>query len=192
LSVSLKIVDNKDKIGVRFAGSGGQGAVLVASILGEGAVLSGLYAAGSSSYGSRARGGAASSDVIISTSPIDYPHISHPDLLVAMSQESYDQNAKEVVSSGGLILYDDFFVKKVINSLSGVTQIPVPATQSVLEKLSSPRNANIFMLAIAGRRIKVVEFRVLLDVAISTVEKRFIDSVKIAFEMGWEFAEKCF
>ena len=62
-------------IALRFGGLGGQGLVTLGAVLAEAAAAAGLKVAASQSYGSRARGGATRSDVILSAEPIDFPHV---------------------------------------------------------------------------------------------------------------------
>ena len=93
----------------RFGGLGGQGLVTLGAVLASAAAQQGLNVAASQSYGSRARGGATRSDVIVSAQAIDFPHVHHPDVLVVLAQEAYDLYAQEVCEQG-LILADSFFV----------------------------------------------------------------------------------
>jgi len=63
-----------DRYEIRLAGSGGQGVILAAVILGEAAVLhEGLAAVQSQSYGPEARGGSSKSEVVISKAPSTTP-----------------------------------------------------------------------------------------------------------------------
>jgi 2-oxoglutarate ferredoxin oxidoreductase subunit gamma len=185
LSESSKIFARRGEIGIRIGGSGGQGAVLAASILGEAAVAEGLCAAGSSSYGSQARGGAASSDLILSRGPIDYPHVSRPDVFVGLSQEAYDESAGKT-DPQGIILYDSFFVKP--KDLPGIRQVAVPATRSVLEKLGAGQNANIFMLGVVIGATGVVREEAVVEAIESNMDARFKENSRTAFRMGMEFA----
>ena len=73
-----------------FSGSGGQGVITAAIILAEAAVLhENLIAVQSQSYGPEARGGATRSDVIIADSPIHFPKVLQPNVLVCLTQQSY-------------------------------------------------------------------------------------------------------
>ena len=61
-----------------FSGSGGQGVITAAVILGEAAVIhEGLNAVQSQSYGPEARGGASRAEVIISHDPINFPKVNN-------------------------------------------------------------------------------------------------------------------
>lgn len=101
------------KYEIRLGGSGGQGLVLAGVILGEAAaIFDGKNAVQSQSYGPEARGGMSKSDVIISDDEIDYPKCFKVDLLLALTQASFNGYIKDV-ASGGIALYDSDHVKEV-------------------------------------------------------------------------------
>ena len=74
-------------IEVRIAGFGGQGVILSAIILGKAAsIFQGEFATMTQNFGPEARGGACSAQLVLSNSPILYPYVIRPDILVVMSQ----------------------------------------------------------------------------------------------------------
>lgn len=76
---------------LRLSGEGGQGLVLAGKILAEAAAIyDEKNATQSQSYGPEARGGASKSEVIISDGEIDYPKAENLDLLLALTQEAFD------------------------------------------------------------------------------------------------------
>jgi 2-oxoglutarate ferredoxin oxidoreductase subunit gamma len=95
----------KSLIRIVLAGSGGQGLGLAGKILAEAAIHGGKNAAHSQSYGARARGGSSSSAVTIGSGEIVYPLVEQPDILVTLTQESYDIN-RPLLAAGGIVLYD--------------------------------------------------------------------------------------
>ncbi len=75
---------------IRIAGFGGQGVILSAIVVGKAAsIFQGGHATMTQNFGPESRGGACSAQVILSDSPILYPYVTRPDVLVAMSQEAY-------------------------------------------------------------------------------------------------------
>lgn len=90
---------------ITLAGTGGQGLGLGGKILAEAALRGGNSAAQSQSFGTRARGGSSSSAVIIGQGEIVYPLVEHPDIVVALTQEAYDEN-RPILAPGGLVIYD--------------------------------------------------------------------------------------
>lgn len=171
---------------IRFGGLGGQGAVLLGDVLGLAATCGGLHAAGSTVYGSQARGGASRSDLIISEGEIIYPHIGEPQILAAMAQESYDNFARSVARSG-LILYDDYFVKPRENLHHPVESIAVPATRMALDRLKSPQPANFIMLGALSEYTAAVAREYLEKALVMRVRTRYQEQNLAALALGVEF-----
>ncbi|MFB0550960.1 MAG: 2-oxoacid:ferredoxin oxidoreductase subunit gamma [Nitrososphaeria archaeon] len=128
----------------RIAGFGGQGVVTAGYILGRAACLfDKKNATQTQSYGPEARGGACTSEVVISEDLIDYPKVIKPDVLVAMSQEAYSQYYQDV-KDGGIIILDKDLVS-VENRRKDVRYHEIPST-AVAERLGNKIVANIVML----------------------------------------------
>src|SRR3974390_204435 len=98
---------------VRIAGFGGQGVVLAGVLLGTAsAVTDGRRAVQTQSYGAAARGGGARSEGVISDEPIVYPRVTHPDILVAMSEEAMQKYGPDM-RPGAFLFIDSDLVKSV-------------------------------------------------------------------------------
>ena len=96
---------------IRLSGFGGQGIVLAAYILGKAAALyDHKHATMTQNYGPESRGGACSGQVIISDAPVSYPHLTQPNVVVAMSQEAFTKYSGEA-ADGGLLLIDEDLVQ---------------------------------------------------------------------------------
>ncbi len=139
---------------VRFSGFGGQGIVLAGALLGEAGVRDGKHVAGSSSYGVQARGSGCKSEIVFSDGPIDFPHLTTADILVAMSQGAYNIYWEDVRERSGLILYD----QGQVTPKEGLTikQIGVPATEYALKRLKNKQAANIVLLGSLVEATKIV------------------------------------
>jgi 2-oxoglutarate ferredoxin oxidoreductase subunit gamma len=87
---------------LRFAGFGGQGVVMCGYIFGKAAVLDGKNAIHTQSYGSASRGGLTRSDVGIEEGEIYELCVEELDVLVAMSQQSYDAFSSQIKEDGQL------------------------------------------------------------------------------------------
>ena len=74
-----------------FGGCGGQGIILSGIITADAAVNDGLNVVETQNYGPESRGGASRSDVIISDEEIYYPEVIKADIMVLLSQESYER-----------------------------------------------------------------------------------------------------
>ena len=93
-----------NKTEIRIGGSGGQGVVLAAQILGKAAILDGKNALQTQAYGAEARGSLAKSEVIISDDKIGFPAVRKCDILVAMNQEALNTFLKDLKENGTLIV----------------------------------------------------------------------------------------
>ncbi|HXY10077.1 MAG TPA: 2-oxoacid:acceptor oxidoreductase family protein [Terriglobales bacterium] len=113
---------------IRIAGFGGQGVILSASILGRAAsIYQGMFATMTQSFGPEARGGASSAQLILSESPILYPYVTQPDILVVMSQEACNRFVPEL-KDGGILIVEQDLVR--ITALKPNTRVfSVPATR---------------------------------------------------------------
>jgi 2-oxoglutarate ferredoxin oxidoreductase subunit gamma len=167
---------------VRFAGIGGQGAVLLGEVLGLAGALAGLRCAGSTIYGSQARGGASQSDVIVAHAPIDFPHVLRPHVLVALAQEPYDELGGEL-EPPGVIIYDDFFVKHPRAALAS-HQHGFPATRSVIDELGLAQVANVYLLGAFAALSGVVADAALAEALRRSVPERFATANERALALG--------
>src|SRR5512139_2334637 len=119
-----------------FSGSGGQGVITAAIILAEAAVLyDNLVAVQSQSYGPEARGGATRSDVIIADTPIYFPKVLQPNILVCLTQEAYNKFSA-IIRPGGLLITDSRYVK--IQRKVDAQQRELPIYRTVMEQVGRP------------------------------------------------------
>jgi 2-oxoglutarate ferredoxin oxidoreductase subunit gamma len=93
---------------VQIAGFGGQGVVLAGMTIGRGLVLYENYHVSlTQSFGPEARGSACSVQLIVSPEPVLYPYMTHPHILVAISQEAFRKFAPHLRPGGTLIVEED-------------------------------------------------------------------------------------
>ena len=91
---------------VQIAGFGGQGVILAGMVIGRAATIYDTkHVTLTQSFGPEARGSACSVQLIVSPEPVLYPYLTHPDILVAMSQEAYTRFAPSL-KPNGLLLYE--------------------------------------------------------------------------------------
>ena len=113
---------------IRIAGFGGQGVILSAIVLGKAAsIYQGGYATMTQNFGPEARGGACSAQLVLSDSPVLYPYVTHPDIMVIMSQEAYVKFGSEVRDGGILIIEEDLV--RVSDVRRAVQVYSIPATR---------------------------------------------------------------
>ncbi|MGQ9916597.1 MAG: 2-oxoacid:acceptor oxidoreductase family protein [Bryobacteraceae bacterium] len=128
---------------LRIAGFGGQGVILATHILGRAAAVhENRFATMTQSYGPEARGGAASAALIVSDEPVLFPYVTHPDILVVMSQEAYSRFTPEVKPSGFLLVEEDLVC--LDRKAQGLKIYGIPATRFA-EELGKKMVLNVIM-----------------------------------------------
>jgi 2-oxoglutarate ferredoxin oxidoreductase subunit gamma len=172
---------------ILMAGFGGQGIVLMGSILGKAATIHDLkHATMIQAYGPEARGGSCSSQVIISEEEILYPYVQQPRILVCMSQEGFEKNIGSLVY-GGLLLWDTDLVQTG-DLDSRWAAYHIPATRFA-EKLGTRMMANIVMLGFLSSFSDVVRADSLREAALSSVPAKMKSKNAEAFDRGCEYGE---
>jgi 2-oxoglutarate ferredoxin oxidoreductase subunit gamma len=167
---------------IRICGFGGQGVILAGFIIGKAAAVFMNYnAVQSQSYGPEARGGAARSEVIISDEKIGYPRPTSVDLLVAMSQESFDTYRDDIRDDTLIIVDPDLVTKHNI----GKPLYKIQA-QKIAEDLGNKIVTNIVMVGAVTSIFKLLEPEAVRKSVIDSVPSRFKDLNEKAFEKGFE------
>jgi 2-oxoglutarate ferredoxin oxidoreductase subunit gamma len=167
---------------IRICGFGGQGVILAGFIIGKAAAVFMDYeAVQSQSYGPEARGGAARSEVIISDEKIGYPRPTSVDLLVAMSQESFDSYRGDIRQDTRIVIDPDLVTKYDI----GQPVYKIYA-QQIAEKLGNKIVTNIVMVGAAISILGLLEPEAVRKSVIDSVPGRFKDLNVTAFEKGLE------
>ncbi|MGL4912458.1 MAG: 2-oxoacid:acceptor oxidoreductase family protein [Romboutsia sp.] len=127
---------------IRLSGSGGQGLILAGVILAEGAIMSDLDAVQSQSYGPEARGGASKAEVIISDKDINFPKVGKSDILISLTQKSFDEYSKYIKENSIVIVDDSIDVGESMNAKI----YKVAILDIAKEVLKKPMTANIITL----------------------------------------------
>ena len=167
---------------VRFTGFGGQGMVVLGYILGRAAtVYDGKSATMTQSYGPEARGGASSTQIIISESEIFYPYVIEPNVLVGMSQEGYDKHRGNLREDGFLLIDEDLVTLAPDENAKKVFKIP--ATRFA-EELGRKIVANIVMLGFFSGLTGMVSDEALRKAITDSVPKGTTDLNLKAYEKG--------
>lgn len=130
-------------IGIKIAGFGGQGVLLLGQLLTEMGMRERLEVSWLPSYGPEMRSGSAHCHVCLSKERVGSPLVSAPDVLVAMNEISLHKFAREV-APGGLILYNGSNLPEGFDD-SEVHVVCVPAGE-IADVVGSPKAANIVML----------------------------------------------
>lgn len=171
----------------RFSGFGGQGIILSGYIYGKAAaIFGGLEATMTQSYGPEARGGAATSDVVIEDQVVSYPQATSPEIMVIMSRDAYNTHKKHI-KKGVTVFYDQDLVQ-VDKGLEAVF-IPVPSMK-LAEGLGKKIVANIVMLGALGAGCDVVPKDALKQAVLSSVPPATKELNEKAFEAGYSYVKQ--
>ncbi|HXW95636.1 MAG TPA: 2-oxoacid:acceptor oxidoreductase family protein [Nitrososphaerales archaeon] len=128
---------------MRFGGSGGQGVIFAALVLGRAAVLDGKNVLQTQAYGAEARGSLSKSEVIISDDIIGFPAVRKSDILVTMSQDATNELLKDLKETGTLLV-DSTSVRDVPPTTAKILRFP--ATEVAKRIFGDGLYANMIML----------------------------------------------
>ena len=170
-----------------FSGSGGQGVITAAIILAKAAaIFEGKNAIQSQSYGAAARGGATRTDIVIADSEINFPKVIQPNILVSLTQESYNKFSP-IIRPGGLLLVDSKYV--TIGKKVDAKHKVLPMFDTVLKEIGKPIVFNICMLGALIGITKLIKPESILKVLETTIPKDFMEMNKKALEIGMKMGE---
>ncbi|AEG16624.1 2-oxoglutarate synthase [Desulfofundulus kuznetsovii DSM 6115] len=170
----------------RLSGSGGQGLILAGVILADAAIREGKNAVQAQSYGPEARGGASKAEVVVSDGEIDYPKVTCPDVVLAMSQEAANKYAARV-KKGGLLIVDSTYVKNIPATPGRVYVFPI--SRLAREKVGKELVANIVALGILAGLTGAVSRQALEQALLSRIPKGTETLNMQALEAGFEMAK---
>jgi len=173
---------------IRIAGFGGQGVILSAMILGKAAsIYQDGFATMTQSFGPEARGGACSAQLVVSGSPVLYPYVTRPDILVILSQEAYTRFVPELKDGGTLIVERDLVR---LTDLKPNTQVySIPATR-IAEELGKRMVLNSVMVGFFTCVTQLLDAVAVRKAVADSVPVSFRELNLKAFEAGLEYASK--
>lgn len=172
---------------IRLTGSGGQGLILAGIILAEAAIMEGLNAIQTQSYGPEARGGSSKAEVIISNKEIDFPKVDMPDIILALTQAAGNQYATSVRETGTVIIDSSLETPEGI-SANKVLRVPILETAaSVLKK---PIVSNIVALGFIAEYSGLVSQNSVEQAVLSRVPKGTEDLNRSALTEGYRLARQ--
>ncbi len=172
-----------EKREIVFTGFGGQGIVLIGSIVGRAAAIGDHRESTMvQSYGPESRGGFCSAQVIVSPDPIRYPYVRRPDILVAMSQSGFEKFAGSAKSDTLLLIEQDL----VRPGDCGLECYGIPATR-MAEEMGRTMIANIVMLGFFASVAKAISRKAAEDAVTSMVPRGTEELNRKAFTRGWDY-----
>jgi 2-oxoglutarate ferredoxin oxidoreductase subunit gamma len=181
-----KVKIPEDRFELRLSGSGGQGMILAAVILGEAiGTHDNRNVTQSQSYGPEARGGASKSDVVISANEIFYPKAMGLDLLLAMTQEALDKYYPDLKKGGTLIVDTTLVTEFPTDNYYGL-----PFTRLAREEAGHIMVANVIALAAIAALTGIVSRDALTDSVLKRAPRGTEDKNRAAIEIGFREAAK--
>ena len=171
---------------VIMAGFGGQGVVLMGTLLSYSAMVEGKHTTFFPSYGAEMRGGTANCSVVVSDDEIASPVVNQPDCVVAMNIASLEKFESRV-RPGGVIFVNSSLIKRKVER-DDVEEIRIPAND-IAEELGNARAANMVILGSILKKTGAVR----VDAVIGCLEKvlseramALLDLNKKALRRGFE------
>ena len=170
---------------IRFSGFGGQGIIRCALIAGKALnIYGGMFATMTQNFGPEARGGACSSQLVVSEERVLYPYLVAPDVLVSMSQEAYDKYHGEL-KKGGILIIDEDLVKPA-KPPTGVKFYIVPSTRFA-EELGNRIFANLVMMGFFTAVTGITTDEVMKKALPGLVPDAFLEKNFKAFDRGYDY-----
>jgi 2-oxoglutarate ferredoxin oxidoreductase subunit gamma len=169
-----------------MAGFGGQGVVLMGTLLSYTAMVEGKHTTFFPSYGAEMRGGTANCSVVVSDREIASPIVNQPDCVVAMNIASLNKFESRV-RPGGIIFVNSSLIGRKVER-DDVEEVRVPASE-IAETLGSAKAANMVMLGGIVKKTGVVSLESLsagLEKVLSERAMALLDINKRALKKGYE------
>ena len=144
-----------------FAGSGGQGVLLMGQIITYAAMLEGKEATFLPSYGPEMRGGTANCTVVVSDKPVSSPLIYEADIAVVMNLPSMDK-FEPMVKKGGFMFYNESIIDRK-PARDDIQSVAVDLAARCAQ-LGNDKVANMVMLGEVVRGTSVVQVETVFKV----------------------------
>jgi len=140
------------------------------------------------SYGPEARGGAAGSQVVISSDPIHHPHLVEPSSMIILSQGAYTKYVP-ALAPGGTLVIDDSLVELPDDHRTDIATYGIPATV-IAEEAGTSRAANTVMLGFWAAIVGVVSQEAMREAVAESVPPKTVELNLKVFDIGFEAGEK--
>ena len=174
---------------LRIAGFGGQGVIMCASVIGRAAsIVENGFATMTQNFGPEARGGACSAQLVLSPTPVLYPYVANPDLMVLMSQEAYVKFAQDIKPGGTLIVEQDLVRVQGLN-VPDVKVFAIPATR-IAEEMGKKMVQNVVMTGFFGAISQLIPRESLRKAVLDSVPASFAELNGKAYDAGYEYGIK--
>jgi 2-oxoglutarate ferredoxin oxidoreductase subunit beta len=173
-----------------LSGAGGQGLLLAGVVLAESAAkYSGLKAVQTQSYGPEARGGASKSEVVIDTKEIHYPKVRNGDILLALTEESFNTYLKSL-KKGGIVIADKSVLDETVKAHAADYKIyHLPIVETAREEVGRVQTTNMVALGVINKVAGMVPDVSLENAVLARVPKGTEATNKEALKAGEALAD---
>ena len=170
---------------IKTGGLGGQGVILAGMIIGRAASIYGnQHATLTQSFGPEARGSACGASVVVSDEPVEYPYVTHPNILLVLSQDACNRFAPDM-APGGILIHESDLVEPR-NLPAGVKTFGIPATR-IAEELKRRMVVNIVMVGFFAAVTDVVSLEAMRRSVESSVPEGTQALNLSAFDRGYAY-----
>jgi len=168
-----------------LSGAGGQGLLLAGKVLAEAAArFSGLNAIQTQSYGPEARGGASKSEVVIDKGAINYPKVSKADVLLALTDESFN-TYRHILKPDGIVVADVAVREESVAEAGKSLKVHrLPIVQTAREEIGRVQTTNIVALGVLNELAGVLAPEALEQAVLARVPKGTEEMNKKALAAG--------
>ena len=136
-----------------FAGSGGQGVLMMGYVFAVAVMRDGKHVTYLPSYGAEVRGGTANCTVVVSDEEIASPVASSPDFAIVMNKPSMARY-EGMIATGGVMVINASLVD-ADPSRDDIEIVKIPASDMAAE-LGNPRTLNMIMLGAFAAKTGIV------------------------------------
>ncbi|MDD2553919.1 MAG: 2-oxoacid:acceptor oxidoreductase family protein [Desulfotomaculaceae bacterium] len=171
---------------ILLSGTGGQGLILAGQILAEAVIRDGKNAIQTQSYGPEARGGASRAEVIISDGDIDYPLITKPDVLLAMSRQALEKFIGKL-DENSILMVDSTHIEEIPPTAARIFKTPY---SKIARELGKEMVANVVALGALAAATGVVTKESLTAALMSRIPRGTEALNQKALEIGWNSADQ--
>lgn len=174
-----------------FAGSGGQGVLMMANLISNAAIDNGLNAVMSQTYGIEQRGGDCTAYVVLSDQPIGSPIVENDaDICVIMSGSMLEAHIDAIQPRGTMVLNSSLI--RNIPDRKNIRYITVPATD-LANKVGDIRYANMVAIGAMIADTQLIEPKLVLEALDKFMEgkkKTLHEANQKAFEQGIQWIRR--
>ncbi|MGI6642727.1 MAG: 2-oxoacid:acceptor oxidoreductase family protein [Bacillota bacterium] len=173
---------------VIMAGFGGQGIMLIGTVLTYAGKEEGMSVSWLPSYGPEMRGGTANCAVCVSREPIASPVVVEPTSAIVMNEPSFSKFYGNIVPGGTIIINSSLVYSE--DTREDVKAYRIPANDEAAN-LGSSRVANMVCLGALLGAVGIVRIDTVLNVLHKVISPRYHDLIPLnekALKRGFELA----